>query len=373
MSASRPSLLELERGWDGRLSPTASIPEPGRPPSSPVLRPSHRRRSPAAVLADSPYAWSSSLLRPNSSPGRVVGGRGKGVWESGATADEEEILLKVQARETLLKELRRLLAAGDSAVAEASDLCRALRHLSLEVALAVQGWQAKKPRSESFLFNGASYLHKLHSDMDILDQHPPLLRALGIESARSNPFLLRRVDGRGVLAGGIIDAEASGLGSADLARFVVAENAVLREVAEWEARSQPSHTVSTNTDTPQRMPSSPSWSTSPNPMLSAHEKPSSSGRSKRRRRRKKRLSFSLRAKKSRVRRLLSDVEELRGKREEVDERVALLQSELRLSEARRRSLEAKRVAAVEMRKESLAYKLGLDVDCLELFKIHPLI
>ena len=73
------------------------------------------------------------------------------------------------------------------------------------------------------------------------------------------------------------------------------------------------------------------------------------------------MSFNLRAKKSRVRRLLGDVEELRGKQMEVDERIALLQSEIRLTEAKRRSMEAKRAAAVEMRRESLAYKLGLDV------------
>ena len=357
MRASRPSVRERERDWDGRLSPTAAIPEPGRPPSSPVLRPSPRRRSPAAVLADSPYALSSSLLRPSSSPGRVAGRGGREGRESARAAEEKELLLRVQARETLLRELGKLLEAGDAAVPEACDLCRAVRLLSLEIVLAVQDWQARLTRPEAFLFNGANYLLKLHADMDSLDGHPALLRALGIGSARSNPFLLRRIDDRGIADGGSIDAVASGLSSADLARYVVAEKVLLREVVNKPSQA----TASPDVDRPLTALFSPSGSPSPSRNCLSGEKPSASEKAKRRQRRKKRLSFSMRAKKSRVRRLLSDVEELRGKQQEVDERVALLQSELRLAEAKRKSLEAKRVAAVDMRKESVAYKLGLDV------------
>lgn len=350
--SSRPRLLELERGWDGRLSPGAGIPDPRPAPSSPVLKPSPKRRSPTRrVLADSPYAKSAARQRPVSSPSQraVVG-----------STEETDILLKIQERETLLAELRRLLSREGVALSEAGELCLALRRLSLEVVLAVLEWQGRRSRSEAFLFRGSSYLLKLHSDLDMLEDHPALLDSLNTGSARSNPFLLRRLDDRGLIDGGIIDSEASGLSSSDLARYLVAENAVYQEVLAAEGKSKSPGQGPPSASERNGTPSSPPLSSPDVPPfpLGTSSGDRSGGR---RRRRKRRLSPGLRAKRARVRVLLSDVEELRGKREEVDERVALLQSELRLIEAKRRNLEAKRVAAIDMRKETSAYKLGLDV------------
>jgi hypothetical protein len=154
--------------------------------------------------------------------------------------------------------------------------------------------------------------------------------------------LLQRIDGVGMDEGGGIDAHASGLDLLSLGKVLRAEAVIAREL---------SHTAAVATDLHHEKPSTA-------PVPSSSSPPSKTAKKGKK---KKRVPSEEKVKRTRIKRLMADVEALKAKNAEVEGQVLLQQSRAHLAETRLHDMEERRAEAWRTRREALAMKLAVDV------------
>ncbi|OQR83653.1 hypothetical protein ACHHYP_14429 [Achlya hypogyna] len=97
---------------------------------------------------------------------------------------EAQVLLREGIVRSMIKLCRRPgLVTSPTNIIQLVQLCQRLRQHTMEIveSIAMQG--------KSFVYQGGSYLAKMATDTDFLNDVPVLLQALGVASLRSNPLL----------------------------------------------------------------------------------------------------------------------------------------------------------------------------------------
>lgn len=359
---------EMEKLWDGRIVSPGNIPDyrtHGRhsPEYHVVKRTPSPTNSGSPPLEDRKYVYASSILRPPSRSGVSSRESPKSTFEASFEATtstpygdkDAEILQRILVRETMLSELHNTTRTDDLNVSLARDLVSAIRHLSLDIALKIGDWQQERDYTEAFLYNGTSYLLKLHEDLSFLDGFPSLSQALGC-SAVSNPFCLRRIDGRGLRDGGAIDAQESQIDTAELTKFLRAEAIISRELETTDRAFLQTRSLAVLPTTLRAAVLEERPRTADGDTGDAADTKLVAGSKK-----KKKTPASIKQKKTRIKSLLVEMEELKEDYARIQEQIVLLESERNLTMTRRNALETRRKEALEFRKESQASKLALDV------------
>lgn len=215
------------------------------------------------------------------------------------------------------------------------------------------------------------------SDLVFLESNPAIIQAIGC-SAISNPFLLHRVQNISLQDGGALSLEQPRFDSVEVNKFIRAESIISREMFQSSPLDHTNElSLQSQTCDLKESISFPSFITHKSHSdeqamnsddhivrLSNTQELPRNGREKRksiRRTKKPKKSARSKAKKSRIKALLVQVEELRTAHDALLRDVGMQESELHLLMTRKTAAEVKRKEALEFKTEAHAYRISVEV------------